>query len=157
MRACAERSTADNGPARNAAGTSVGSGVEANNGASPSVSPLSCFYTCILLRRDLHRDIHELELEFILLCHESSSATWNETWGFAGVLRRFWVVPNPKIGFRPLSIHKSETNLRNRFVSNNLVWNWYYLRFRETVELLAKSNRWLFKFNAFLTMPRTQL
>ena len=44
--------------------------------------------------------------------------------GLAGVLRRFWVVPTPKIGFRPLSIHKSETNLRNRFVSNNLVWNW---------------------------------
>jgi hypothetical protein len=29
---------------------------------------------------------------------------------------------NPEIGFRPLSIHKSETNLRNPFFSNNLVW-----------------------------------
>ena len=47
--ACAERSTADNGPARNAAGSSAGAGVEANNGASLSVSPLSCINTCILL------------------------------------------------------------------------------------------------------------
>ena len=41
--------------------------------------------------------------------------------GLGGVLRRFWVVPNPKIGFRSLSIYKSETNFRNRFFSNNLV------------------------------------
>jgi len=35
----------------------------------------------------------------------------------------------------PCQIYKSETNFRNRFFSNNLVWNWY------RVELLAKTNR----------------
>jgi hypothetical protein len=54
------------------------------------------------------------------------SLTMMRRGGLAGVLNRFWVVPNPEIGFRPLSIHKSlvsETNLRNQFVSKNLVWN----------------------------------
>jgi hypothetical protein len=53
------------------------------------------------------------------------SSTWTfsgnldslNLWGTEGVIRRFCV---PKIGFRPLSFHKSET-MRNRFVSNNLV------------------------------------
>jgi hypothetical protein len=47
-----------------------------------------------------------------------------ETWGARGVLRRFWVVSKPEIGFRPLSINKLETNMRNRICSSNLVWNW---------------------------------
>jgi hypothetical protein len=35
------------------------------------------------------------------------SKTQGETGGFAGVLRRFWVVPNPEIGFslRPLTVN----------------------------------------------------
>ena len=79
------------------------------------------------------------------------SKTQGETGGFAGVLRRFWVVPNPEIGFslRPLSIHKSETNLRNRFFSNNFVWIWVKNRDFGKDEPTA--------FNAFLTMPGTQL
>ena len=37
----------------------------------------------------------------------SVSSTWQETYvGVAGVIRRFWVLPNPEIDFRPLSIHK---------------------------------------------------
>jgi hypothetical protein len=44
--------------------------------------------------------------------------------GLAGAIHRFWVVPTPEIGFRSLAIHKSETNLRNQFFSNNLLWDW---------------------------------
>jgi len=33
--------------------------------------------------------------------------------GIRWSLRRFWAVPDPKIGLRPLSIHKSETKIRS--------------------------------------------
>jgi hypothetical protein len=47
-----------------------------------------------------------------------------ETWGSGGGPTPILEVSNPEIGFRPLSSYKSETNFRNQFFSNNLVWNW---------------------------------
>jgi hypothetical protein len=66
-------------------------------------------------------------------CHEMNQALLMPRAGSrGGVLRRFWVLLDHKIGFRPLSIHKSETN---RFVSKQSRVFWqsrtdYFLCFR---------------------------
>jgi hypothetical protein len=53
------------------------------------------------------------------------------------------------MSFRPLSSHKSETNLRNQLFSNNLVcqWNWR----------VEKDEPTLTALNTLVTMPRKQL
>jgi hypothetical protein len=55
---------------------------------------------------------------------ENLSSDKIETWGARGGPKPILCGFYPEIGFRPLPIHKSETNLLNRFFSKYLVWNW---------------------------------
>jgi hypothetical protein len=60
-------------------------------------------------------------------------STRRRGWGLPGVIRRFWVVPNPEIGFRPLSIPQISG------FGNELAKSIFFEQSR-VVNILAKTN-----------------
>jgi hypothetical protein len=70
----------------------------ADNGwATQVLSTLYWDFTCLSLYTDVKYSLLRLCMS---MCQVSE-----RRWGLAGVLRRFWVVPNPEIGFRPPDPH----------------------------------------------------